>query len=263
MSTVYDLPGDIPDRVDWCRLDIEIVASAGAMGEEEPPPPSTYIIGTSDVYVVLTTPQSPTITAWINILQFSTTAASHAEDEQTAQQMLVWEMWGAFDYLPRNEPYWTSTSGNTETFYAKYFFDNKYGQCNDFADGLVCAGSVLGIYSTPQRSYPNDGNKLRIQTDPVHPAGGTPGGTPAFRFHQFMMKSNAVFDAAVKVYVDSNYEFVIGFGESSYESALVNFLWDDEDLDWQWDANEGIWYPPSSLFYPNAVYLTLTASDKP
>jgi hypothetical protein len=259
-GTVYELPGDMPNYVDWCKIEITIVATEPPLGEEDPPPTSVPVLGFDDVYVVLTNPQAPTTTAWANILKFSTTAARGANDEHTAKQMLVWKMWQQFSYDP-SQVYYTVTTGSSETFKARRYFTTKVGQCNDFADGLVCAGSVLGIYWLPMRSFENveSNSKLRIKTNMLHPAGGTPYDT-VFRYHQFVVQGEvSYYDAAVRVSPGPSYNYVIDYGSLAYETALMDYLFNDDDLSWVWESPEALWDSPADNFYACSVYLTLTA----
>ena len=250
----YVLPG---------KLEIEIVTFTGVLGEGEPPPNDPIVVGSDSVFVVLDSPKAPMAPAWVNVLDWATRAAAHSADENTATQLALHEMYFTFTY-DYDFTYWTVTNGADETFYAKLFFLDKKGQCNDFADGLTVAYSALGISGyVPTRSAPNVSSNKKIFTDPIDPAGILkPIGPKIFRYHQFVLKSSKVWDSALKLDPNTN-TWVTDYALASYELDLVDFYFIDTVPFGAYNGEAKL-YPPNSLFFSTTtVNLTVTAENKP
>jgi hypothetical protein len=217
-----------------------------------------------DVYVVLAAPTGVQNPAWDTVISWAAFNASNASDEATAKDLLTRRMFDQFSYEPRSTSWWTSTSGSNETFYARMFFQQKKGQCTDFADGLSTAACSLGISSLqPYRSYPNAGQATRIKTKTVDPAGTTQPRAYWFYFHQFTLSNSNVWDSAVQVNFTGFYDWVTNKTQAVYEDKLVEYYWDDTVVvNLAWDSGETQYFPGGSTpLSPTLVNLTLSAES--
>lgn len=119
-------------------------------------------------------------------------------------------------------------------FLGSYGWLYRRGQCNDFADFLVCLVTSLGGYPLrSQRTYslgvaysgePN-GNGWRIYTQQVDPAGAPSLTSFGVSHHQFAVHNDAVWDASYG-FVSSagGIENVFGWQrDGRYKQALVRY----------------------------------------
>lgn len=156
-----------------------------------------------NLYGLLGAPTAPMAQPWVQVLDDACDWAVNATNATAATTALTTEFYNHATYDP-NGPFDT-TGPDPETFYLGDFLNGSatlprmYGQCNDFADFLVCLSNALGARPLKaQKSSPYD--PLRgFWTNPVSLAPDQSGmaGPLPFHYHQFG-NDGTIFDAAVR-----------------------------------------------------------------
>jgi hypothetical protein len=227
------------------------------------------------VFVVLDAPKAPMNPAWVSILRRSCQWARGESTPEGAANVLTQRLWENGTYDPSRRWYTRNETDAGETFYLRSFLSDQQfprGQCNDFADFLVCLISSVGAYETKaQRTYSftvvywgpfdPDGSGWRFQTNEVDPA--PPGGSTQkfdFAYHQFTIAGPSVRDGTVK--------FATGIAlgwerDTTYKLALVEWFreWRNHVIVWTIGPDDpgNPWHPtPVSGFVPE-----VTAADLP
>lgn len=164
-------------------------------------------IYSSEVFIVLDAPKAPMNPAWVSVLRYSCNWASGAADESTAARKVTTtlHLWGR--YNGGQQAFATNSIDTSEDFYLRrclesFSNDNVVGQCNDFADLLLCLQTSLGLGNrTVQRTHSinpmlretdlsngHRGRLLGFMTKPIDvaPFGDSPyDGTSVWACHQF------------------------------------------------------------------------------
>jgi len=225
------------------------------------------------VFVVLDAPKSPMDPAWVNVLRISCSWARGESTPDGAANVLTQTLWEKGTYDPSQQWYTRNETDAGETFYLKSFLSDQSfprGQCNDFADFLVCLINSVGAYETKaQRTYSftvvywgpldPDGSGWRFQTNEVDPA-PSGGSTQKFDFayHQFTVIGSSVWNGTVK--------FATGIAlgwerDTTYKLALVEWFreWQNHTIVQTIGPNDpgNPWNPTPALgFIPD-----ITAAD--
>jgi len=212
----YPLP-DVPSYVDHARLEVSyVICYWGSWG------PTYYLtpIYSSEVFVVLDAPKAPMNPAWVNVLRLSCSWASGATDDSTAARKVTnaLHLWGRYfggRWFARDY------TDSFERFYlreclARFVNNGQVGQCNDFADLLLCLQTSLGLSNravqrthslhNSRRTISIDGAEwtlLGFRTKPldVAPWGSSDyDGVNIWTYHQFCIEQNSgrVWDACIQ-----------------------------------------------------------------
>lgn len=176
---------------------------------------------TSNIYVVLDTPKAPMSPAWLTVLNYSCFWAGGEATVDGANQALTETLWASATYNGRRV-YAKPFDDSGETFHLKSFLDYHspplFGECEDFADFLVCLSTSVGASITKaQRSNVLTGalfvyHSLKKPADLVFSTG-------SFVYHQFGLVSSAVWDGCLKFQTGG---IPVGWDrETTYKTALV------------------------------------------
>ncbi|MBM3494350.1 MAG: hypothetical protein FJX72_08525 [Armatimonadetes bacterium] len=228
-------PGEIewlwllPDCIDVVSLDGDVVIEKAV----EPPPPEgesacgalvTDSFGKySDIYVVLEAPKTPMSPAWASLLHHSCFWAAGEYAPLGANTALTDALYAHGTY---NGGFHSSSStrdwsADGETFHLKTFLARAncpYGECNDFADFLLCMSASVGATEMrSQRSNAMEGP--RFLTNSLSPAGGS-SDSYWWTYHQFAVLGSACWDGCISV---SGYGVPKGWElDSTYKPRLVH-----------------------------------------
>ena len=232
-----------------------------------------------NVFVVLDEPKAPMNPAWVSVLRISCQWARGENTPDGAANVLTQRLWENGIYDPQRQWYTRNETDSGETFYLKAFLDGVLGQpltgqCNDFADFLVCLITSVGAYEAKaQRTYSltivyggyddPDGSGWRFQTyevDPAPQSGGLPNQEFEFTYHQFTIVGSGVRDGTVK------FASGIALGwerDTTYKLALVKWFreWQNHVIVRTIGPNDpgNPWNPtPATGFVP-----VVTAADLP
>ena len=172
----------------------------------------------SEVFVVLDAPKAPMSRAWVSVLRLSCDWASRAADEATAARKVTnaLHLWGEYQ---EGEWFTRHRTDSFELFYlrmclAEFMSSFIVGQCNDFADLLLCLQTSLGLsnravqrtHSLSQRTRPIDDEEwtlLYFRTKPLdvaHWGSSHYDGVSFWTYHQFCIEQNSgrVWDACIQ-----------------------------------------------------------------
>jgi hypothetical protein len=172
----------------------------------------------SEVFVVLDAPKAPMSPAWVNVLRLSCDWASRAADEATAARKVTnaLHLWGEYQ---EGEWFTRHRTDSFELFYlrmclAEFMSSFIVGQCNDFADLLLCLQTSLGLsnravqrtHSLSQRARPIDDEEwtlLYFRTKPLdvaHWGSSHYDGVSFWTYHQFCIErtSGRVWDSCIQ-----------------------------------------------------------------
>lgn len=220
-------PDEAPDFIERALLKAMIIL---ATPNEDPPETGFMSTGwyyTSETFFVLDAPVTPMAPAWANVLRISCTWAREETTAAGAAAKLTEKLLRNGRYVPI-DGWWYAIPGDggsppewyieDEAFYLRSFIEGHIdsvplkGQCNDFADFLVCLTTSVGGYPMrAQRSYslakamylPHspDWPRWKIYTNPVFyaPWNGESAGYEErdFNYHQFATYTGYVWDAAM------------------------------------------------------------------
>ncbi len=265
-------PDEAPDFIERALLKAMIIL---ATPNEDPPGTGFMSTGwyyTSETFFVLDAPVTPMAPAWANVLRISCTWAREEMTASGAAAKLTEKLLRNGVYDPEDVWYaWPvdasfELSTTDEVFFLRSFIEGQIdqvplkGQCNDFADFLVCLNTSVGgypmkaqrTYSLAQAMYqPHSSGwpRWRIVTKPVFRApwdDETEGhANEDFNYHQFAVYAGNVWDGSMH------------FGESpgiaidwsvtgTYKSRLVYFFekYLEEEV-WQavWPGSGDPWSP--------------------
>lgn len=152
------------------------------------------------IYNVLSAPQAPMQPAWVSVLNWSTVWGYGATTPSQATTLLGDQLHARGTYNGGFNSYIASASDSGETFQLRRFLNDPifpYGECNEFADFLVClANSVGGLNLVAQRSNSIFGN-VGFNFNTIDPTGTNSGNQPhrgQWRYHQFGVNPNANFE---------------------------------------------------------------------
>jgi hypothetical protein len=145
---------------------------------------------TNKVYGVLDQPVSPMSPAWTTMLDYSCDWARGETTKDGAANKLTDELYDRGEYNGGSTAYtrYPPDPNSGEYFYLKAFLEDQrfpWGQCNDFANFLVCLVTSVGSHQfAAQRSHPL-GLGRWFSTNNIDPAGNLPPGTVNWNYHQF------------------------------------------------------------------------------
>ncbi|MCS7266413.1 MAG: hypothetical protein NZ805_16480, partial [Armatimonadetes bacterium] len=113
---------------------------------------------------------------WVFVLMFSCVWARGESTQDGAANKLTDELYNRGTYNGGQHAFTTSETDSGEAFYLKAFLQHylfPWGQCNDFADFLVCLVTSVGAYAMKaQRTNPLAGPGFYF--NPLHPSRGRP-----------------------------------------------------------------------------------------
>jgi hypothetical protein len=250
----YPLP-DLPAQVDHALLEISyVIYYWGSWG------PTSYLtpIYSSEVFIVLDAPKAPMSPAWVSVLRISCRWARGESTEERAARKLTERLHKEGNYNGGQLAYTRlpPDSDTGEDFYLRAFLKDDlgegpyWGQCNDFADFLVCLMTSVGIQRSAQRTH-SLVNSRRVTTLPngnsgpllgfhTHPLDAAPTGDRGYNkeaewsYHQFCLDwgSMQVWDGSI-AFLPQNWQpgdpvtgqvFVLGMPrEPDYRDRLVKY----------------------------------------
>jgi len=156
-DAVYPLRA-LPDHVEYATLWSEglLLVWTGSWPLPVGVMPYSTVNTPSEVFVVLDAPKAPMSPAWVNVLRLSCDWASRAADEATAARTVTNALHLNGTYNGGWSAHTESFTDSDETFYvADFILSGLTGQCNDFADFLLCLQTSVGIGNRwVQRSHP-------------------------------------------------------------------------------------------------------------
>jgi hypothetical protein len=206
--------------------------------------PTYYLtpIYSSEVFVVLDAPKAPMSPAWVNVLRKSCVWARETTTPGRAAELLTIALWQNGRYDPEhripNTQFYTSNEGDSgENFHLRSFLEDAYfprGQCNDFADFLLCLVTSVGAYEMKaQRTYSfnavywglrdSDRGGWNFRTLQIDPAGDEGPSTKTFTYHQYATVGSQVWDGCFAFI--QNYSTVLAIGwqrDTVYRSSLID-----------------------------------------
>lgn len=189
-------PAGVPNYVEKAYLELEIISCQGVINP---------IFTITPVYIVLDTPVYPMTIPWISVLDYSCEWARTTNTSLNATNALTsyFNFYSNYDFT--NLYYTPDWNDSGEMFYLKAFlqrqltpFDPRLrGQCNDFADFLLCLVTSIGayemkcnrtwsVYDAYWGASDVDGSGWVLETHLMEPAGILhPVGSYIFSYHQF------------------------------------------------------------------------------
>lgn len=201
-ATVTLDSGQVPDYIDYAELRANIIFQVKVGDPETRPslsPTSTYSSSSpylTDAFIVLEAPKAPMSPAWVTVLENSCAWARGETTADGAAQKLTQALYSNGEY---NNGQRAHTSVDGQTFYLKDLLGDPgfpYGQCDDFADFLVCLITSVGSHAqTAQRSNVDSGQVV-FRTNTIIPAGLT-ARTVNWTYHQFTVFGSNVWDACL------------------------------------------------------------------
>src|SRR5581483_8673916 len=109
--------------------------------------PITPKVRKSIIFNVLSAPFNPMTPAWVNVLNSSTVWAYGSANAVQATTSLVSALQSRGTYNGGFNSYISSANDSGETFQLRRFLQDPlypYGECNEFADYMVCMSSSIG-----------------------------------------------------------------------------------------------------------------------
>lgn len=159
-SQTIPLP-NLPDFIEYAELRGEVALVVGLPWE--PKVMEVDAAGqsglVSEIFIVLDAPQAPMNPAWVSVLRISCVWAHGHSTAITAATALTVELHKQGNYNGGREAFtrYFSDRDTGEIFYLKEYLEYRtpyWGQCNDFADFLVCLNaSVGGLALRSQRTH--------------------------------------------------------------------------------------------------------------
>ncbi|GBC98523.1 hypothetical protein HRbin17_01036 [bacterium HR17] len=203
----YFLPADQPydfgplvEWIEYAQLEMAVYVVYESGWAEE-----GYHGFVDEIFIVLDAPKAPMDPAWVSVLRISCEWARGESTNDGAANMLAQKLWENGEY---NGGYTAFTryvcdgSGNispnaTEYFYLREFIANRFvGQCNDFADFLVCLITSVGAFQAAvQRTHPLGSGAFH--TEVIDPAGSRPSQDVNWQYHQFCIYGTDVWDGCL------------------------------------------------------------------
>ncbi|GBC95273.1 hypothetical protein HRbin16_01060 [bacterium HR16] len=200
---------------------------------------------------MLDTAKAPMNPAWVSVLRYSCRWAFQAQDEPTAARKVTnaLHLWGAYQ-----EGIWFARNYDdiSETFYLRQCLerleaDGTVGQCNDFADLLLCLQTSLGVSDrVVQRTHPlnvsarverlpngHEGVLIDFTTHTIDvaPWGDSPpyDGSARWVYHQFVIETSTalVWDGCLQFHPSYRLAVTGMPRDTEYRDRLVrqyNFL---------------------------------------
>jgi hypothetical protein len=199
-----------------------------------------------NVFVVLDAPKAPMDPAWVSVLRISCRWARGETTPEGAARKLTTELHWNGNYnggqlaYTRHPP----DPDTCEYFYLRAYLEDYlrrgpyWGQCNDFADFLVCLITSVGILRSAQRTHSlvnsrrittlpngNQGLLLGFDTHPLDAAPTGPSqydGVASWSYHQFCLDWGAlgVWDGNIAFLPGPT--FVLGIArEPDYRDQLI------------------------------------------
>ena len=101
------------------------------------------------VYAVVATPTAPMATPWVGVLNYACNWAKRTTSATSATTALTTGLYNAGHYNGGSQAFTGSFVDGSEDFHLKSYLASStpyslYGQCNDFADFLVCLSNAVG-----------------------------------------------------------------------------------------------------------------------
>jgi hypothetical protein len=240
--------GPLPDWIEWCVLKVRVIfVHQGKQGRV-----GVSALHWCEIFTVLDEPKAPMNPAWVSVLRISCQWARGESMEENASNKLTMELHRNWNYNGGVLAYTRNLidPDTGEIFFLRAFLNdpNRLGQCNDFADFLVCLMTSLGIPRSAQRTHPlldsrrevtlpngHTGRLFLFITWPLDVAKtGASGhdGVKAWPYHQFCLDANTlkVWDGMIAFLPQDwrtndpikNQTFVLGmFRDSDYRDRLV------------------------------------------
>jgi len=242
-DAVYPLRA-LPDHVEYATLWSEglLLVWTGFWPLPVGVMPYSTVNTPSEVFVVLDAPKAPMSPAWVNVLRKSCVWARETTTPGRAAELLTMALWQNGRYDPEhripNTQFYTSNEGDSgENFHLRSFLEDAYfprGQCNDFADFLLCLVTSVGAYEMKaQRTYSfnavywglrdSDRGGWNFRTLQIDPAGDEGPSTKTFTYHQYATVGSQVWDGCFAFI--QNYSTVLAIGwqrDTVYRSSLID-----------------------------------------
>jgi hypothetical protein len=202
--------GSVPEFIEWAELRGSVIMMVGPPSEPEPGGSETSLLvqtidRVTEIFVVLDEPKAPMDPAWVSVLRISCQWARGETTPDGAANMLTQRLWENGEYnggYTAYTRYVCDGQGNcpsdaSEYFYLKKFIESGFqGQCNDFADFLVCLINSIGAFqSLSQRTHPLGSGAFRTQV--IDPAGSLQPDSVDWSYHQFCIHGNDVWDGCL------------------------------------------------------------------
>jgi hypothetical protein len=193
--------GPLPDWIEWCVLKVRVIfVHQGKQGRV-----GVSALHWCEIFTVLDEPKAPMDPAWVSVLRISCQWARGETTPDGAANMLTQRLWENGEYnggYTAYTRYVCDGQGNcpsdaSEYFYLKKFIESGFqGQCNDFADFLVCLINSIGAFqSLSQRTHPLGSGAFRTQV--IDPAGSLQPDSVDWSYHQFCIHGNDVWDGCL------------------------------------------------------------------
>jgi hypothetical protein len=193
--------GPLPDWIEWCVLKVRVIfVHQGKQGRV-----GVSALHWCEIFTVLDKPKAPMDPAWVSVLRISCQWARGENTPDGAANMLTQRLWENGEYnggYTAYTRYVCDGQGNcpsdaSEYFYLKKFIESGFqGQCNDFADFLVCLINSIGAFqSLSQRTHPLGSGAFRTQV--IDPAGSLQPDSVDWSYHQFCIHGNDVWDGCL------------------------------------------------------------------
>lgn len=180
-------PAGVPNYVEKAYLELEIISCQGVIN------PLTAV---TPVYIVLDDPVQPMTIPWITVLDYSCEWARTSSTSLSATNNLtiLFNFFGQYD--PENFYFTSGMTDFGEIFHLEDFINFGppfIGQCNDFADFLMCLATSIGAYEMKchrtwsfSDAFLNGGQGWLLETPIIDPAGNIHEiGYFLFTYHQF------------------------------------------------------------------------------
>jgi len=191
----------LPDWIEWCVLKVRVIfVHQGKQGRV-----GVSALHWCEIFTVLDKPKAPMDPAWVSVLRISCQWARGENTPDGAANMLTQRLWENGEYnggYTAYTRYVCDGQGNcpsdaSEYFYLKKFIESGFqGQCNDFADFLVCLINSIGAFqSLSQRTHPLGSGAFRTQV--IDPAGSLQPDSVDWSYHQFCIHGNDVWDGCL------------------------------------------------------------------
>jgi hypothetical protein len=205
--------GPLPDWIEWCVLKVRVIfVHQGKQGRV-----GVSALHWCEIFTVLDEPKAPMNPAWVSVLRISCQWARGESTVEGAARKLTKELHKQGKYNDGTSTFVEVPYPDLgETFYLKKFLEHPnfpWGQCQDFADFLVCLFTSVGIEAFSQRTHllpPSrhrvtlpDGREGRLLGFGTYPLDTAPSGQSDYdgikqwSFHQFSLFNNKVWDSMI------------------------------------------------------------------
>ena len=210
VSKVF-IMGPLPNFIEWCVLKVRVIfVHQGKQGRA-----AVSALHWCEIFTVLDEPKAPMNPAWVSVLRISCRWARGETTPDGAANTLTQRLWDEGEYNGGRLAYtrYICTSPGSrdwnigEVFYLKAFINQNNlnglppgkptGQCNDFADFLVCLITSVGAFNAvAQRTHPL-GLGWWFHYREIDPAGPLPPQEGDWNYHQFCVYGSDVWDGCL------------------------------------------------------------------